>query len=62
MRRPRVRDPDETQQAFSPNDETQSAFGQALREAARAGVALYAYDCQVTPDHLSIDAPVPIEL
>ena len=49
-------------QAFSPNDETQSAFGQALREAARAGVALYAYDCQVTPDHLSIDAPVPIEL
>ena len=49
-------------QALSPNDETQSAFGQALREAARAGVALYAYDCQVTLDHLSIDAPVPIEL
>lgn len=48
--------------AFSPNDETQSAFGQALREAVRAGVGLFAYDCRVTPDHLCIDAPVPVEL
>ncbi len=47
---------------FSPNDATHSAFGQALREAAQAGVEVWAYDCAVTPDSLVMDAPVPLRL
>lgn len=47
---------------FRPNDATDPAFGQALREAIAGGVAALAYDCQVTPDFLSLDAPVPIRL
>lgn len=48
--------------AFGPNWDTQPAFGQALREAAAAGVELHAMDCRVTPDSLRIDAPVPVIL
>ena len=47
---------------FSPNDGTHPAFGQALRAAAGAGVAVYAYDCRVTPDSLAISAPVEVRL
>ena len=47
---------------FVPNDDTHPAFGQALREAAAAGVRVLAYDCAVTPDSLEIRAPVPVEL
>lgn len=49
-------------QALCPNDETQPAFGQALRQAAAAGVQLFAYDCRVTEQTLEIDAPVPVRL
>ena len=45
-----------------PNDQTQTAFGEALREAAKAGVQILAYDCVVTGDGLIVDAPVPVEL
>ena len=47
---------------LSPNDVTHPEFGQALREAAKAGVDIWAYDCAVTPDSLAIDAPVPVRL
>ncbi len=47
---------------FAPNWATHPAFGQALREARQAGVEILAYDCQVTPDSLAIDAPVPVDL
>lgn len=47
---------------FRPNDATHPAFGQALREAAAAGVSVLAYDCRVTPDSLELDAPVPVQL
>lgn len=47
---------------FRPNDATHPAFGDALREAAENGVGVYAYDCRVTPDSLTIDAPVPVQL
>lgn len=47
---------------FRPNDDTHPAFGQALREAAGAGVQVLAYDCTVTPETLEIRAPVPVEL
>ena len=47
---------------FRPNDATHPAFGQALREAAAAGVSVLAYDCRVTPDSLELNAPVPVQL
>lgn len=49
-------------QALCPNDDTQPAFGQALRKAAAAGVQLFAYDCRVTEQTLEIAAPVPVRL
>lgn len=48
--------------SVAPNDETHPAFGQALREAAAAGVQVLAYDCSVTPDSLAIRRPVPVIL
>lgn len=47
---------------FQPNDATHPAFGQVLREAAKEGVHLLAWDCTVTSDRMSLDAPVPILL
>ena len=47
---------------FSPNDETHPAFGEALRQAHAAGVRVLALSCSVTPDSLSISAPVPVRL
>lgn len=52
----------EGMRSFSPNDETHPAFGQALRSAAAAGVAVLAYECRVTPDSLAITHPVPVVL
>lgn len=48
--------------SVSPNDETHPDFGRALREAAAAGVQVLAYDCVVTPDSLTMHAPVPVIL
>ena len=48
--------------SFSPNDVTHKAFGEALRAAADAGVQILAMDCNVTPDSLTINAPVPVVL
>ena len=45
-----------------PNDDTDPAFGTALREAAANGVQVYAFDCCVTADSLRVDRPVPVEL
>ena len=45
-----------------PNDVTHPAFGQALREAAAAGVRVCAVDCKVTEDSMTPDAPVPVVL
>ncbi len=47
---------------FSPNDVTHPEFGQALREAAAAGVEVWARDCTVTPGSLALDAPVAVRL
>ena len=47
---------------FRPNDRTHPAFGEALREAAAAGVQVLAWDCRVTPDSLTMNAPVPVAL
>ena len=48
--------------SVSPNDTTHPAFGTALREAVSHGVSVFAYDCEVTPDSLSIRRPVPVIL
>lgn len=45
-----------------PNDSTHLAFGEALRQAAKAGVTVLAMDCRVTRDSMTIDAPVPVEM
>lgn len=45
-----------------PNDGTDPAFGQALREAARAGVQILALDCAVTPERMELREAVPVRL
>ena len=45
-----------------PNDETDPAFGAALREAAEAGVQVLAMDCAVTESTMTIRAPVDVRL
>ena len=35
---------------------------EALRKAADRGVKILCYDCQVTEDSMTADAPVPIEI
>lgn len=47
---------------FTPNYATHREFGEALREAQRAGVNIVAADCIITPDSMNIDAFVRIEL
>ena len=47
---------------FAPNDATHPAFGAALRRAAGAGVRVLAMECAVTPDTLTVTAPVPVLL
>jgi sugar fermentation stimulation protein A len=49
-------------ESVAPNDMTHPAFGDALREAAEAGVHIAAWDCAVTPDSILIDSPVPVLL
>jgi len=45
---------------FSPHDEADPAFGQTLREAAQAGVEVYAYRCRVSEGEVKLDAPLPV--
>lgn len=49
-------------QYLHPNDATDPAFGDALRQAAQAGVTVLAMDCSVTPDTMTIRQPVPVKL
>ena len=45
-----------------PHDETDPAFGKALREAAANGVSVLAMDCAVTQDSMEIRLPVLVKL
>ncbi len=45
-----------------PNDATDPAFGDALRQAAKAGVQILAMDCTVTEDTMVIRQPVLVKL
>ena len=45
-----------------PNDETDPAFGKALRKAAETGVTVLAVDCAITPDSMTIRLPLLVKL
>lgn len=45
-----------------PNDETDPAFGAALRKAAEIGVNVLAMDCAVTEDSMNIRLPLMVKL
>jgi len=47
---------------FEPNDVTHPAFGEALRQAAQAGVHILALECRVAPDSLEFSRSVPVSL
>ena len=47
---------------LQPNDKTDPAFGEALRQAAKAGVQILAMDCAVTEDTMVIRQPVLVKL
>lgn len=47
---------------FMPNERTHPEFAAALRAAHKAGVQVYAMDCTVTPEEMTIDRPVPVIL
>lgn len=49
-------------QYLHPNDSTDPAFGQALREAAAAGVQVMAVDCHITEDTMVIQESVSVVL
>ncbi len=49
-------------QSVSPNDLTHPAFGDALEEAAAAGVHLMAAVCRVTPEEMTITHTIPVVL
>ncbi len=47
---------------FTPNMDTHPAFGEALHEAALAGVHVIAYDCRVDCDHITLADEVKVVL
>lgn len=47
---------------FSPNWDTHAEFGEALREAKENGVEIYAVDCTVTPETMTMDQFVEVKL
>ncbi|MBR3869403.1 MAG: DNA/RNA nuclease SfsA [Clostridia bacterium] len=52
----------EKAEVFSPNDETHRQFGDTLREAETAGVKILAVNCDVTPDEMTINKEIAINL
>lgn len=49
-------------ESVAPNDGTHPAFGDALRQAAAAGVEVHAFACAVTPESIRVSHPVPVLL
>lgn len=47
---------------FSPNDDTDPKFGEALRLAKAQGVNIFAYNCKVTEEEIELLNPVEIIL
>ena len=44
---------------FMPNDRTHPQFGEALREAEKAGVHILCFDCMIKPDSMEISEKIP---
>ena len=49
-------------QYLHPNEDTDPAFGAALREAAASGVRVMAVDCHVTEDSMVVRSEVPVRI
>ena len=47
---------------FVPHDEMHPEFGDALRNAAENGVEVIAMDCVVTPDSMTVDSEIKVNL
>ncbi len=47
---------------FMPNYDTHANFAEALIKAEKAGVRIYCYDCDVTPDSMTLRDQIPYEL
>jgi len=47
---------------FAPHIQADTAFGAALREAASAGVGVYAWTCKVSERAVIIDGRIPVDL
>ena len=45
---------------FTPNKDTHPEFAEALERAEAAGVEIYAYDCHVTPQEITLAQPVDV--
>ncbi len=49
-------------QGFEPHDQADQAFGQVLRQAAHAGVGVYAWRCRVTSEGIALSDTIPVIL
>lgn len=47
---------------FTPNYDTHPEFGETLEKAAQKGVKILCYDCDVTPDSMTVGKPVEVKL
>lgn len=47
---------------FQPNRETHPAFADKLKEVSSRGVDIWAYDCEVTPDSMTVRDSVSVKL
>jgi sugar fermentation stimulation protein A len=47
---------------FAPHNEADPAFGGVLREAAGAGIGVYAWACEVDRREIALAGRVPVEL
>ena len=47
---------------FTPADDIDPAYGEALRQAAAAGVGVLAWACDVTPEGITLARELPVEL
>ena len=47
---------------FEPNDRTHLEFGDTLRQVAKNGVGVLAYDCSITKESMELDMPVEVRL
>lgn len=47
---------------FGPSEENHPEFCTALRKAKKAGVEIFVYDCEITPDEMVADKPVKLVL